>query len=137
MRILLSLAAIGLIGATAVAAKSAGQSGRAVKEAAALEKLLANKVAGKPQSCIQLNRIRSSQTISEKAIIYRISSNSCYVNTPRGGCTGLRDGRALITRIPTTQLCSGDIARVVDLTLGFEGPACTLGEFTPYTKAPG
>ena len=134
MRFILSLAAIGLIG-TAVVAASPAQEERAAKEAATLEKAIAGKVAGKPVSCISLRDIDRSQNIGENAIIYRISTNRFYVNKPRGGCSGLRDGRALITRIPTDRLCSGDVARVVDLTLGFEGPSCILGEFTPYTKA--
>jgi Family of unknown function (DUF6491) len=134
MRFILSLAAVGLLG-TAVYAASPAQEARATKEAAALEKAIAGKVAGKPVSCISLRDIDRSQIIGENAIIYRISTNRFYVNKPRGGCPNLRDGRALITRIPTDRLCSGDIARVVDLTLGFEGAACTLGDFTPYTKA--
>ena len=134
MRFIVSLAAIGLLG-TAVVAANPAQEERAAKEAAALEKAIAGKVAGKPVSCISLRDIDRSQNIGENAIIYRISTNRFYVNKPRGGCSGLRDGRALITRIPTDRLCSGDVARVVDLTLGFEGPACILGEFTPYTKA--
>ena len=133
MRFILSLAAIGLIG-TAVVAASPAQEELSAKEAAALEKAIAGKVAGKPVSCISLRDIDRSQNIGENAIIYRISTNRFYVNKPRGGCSGLRDGRALITRIPTDRLCSGDVARVVDLTLGFEGPSCILGEFTPYTK---
>jgi hypothetical protein len=134
MRFIVSLAAIGLLGSAVIAASPA-QEEHAAKEAAALEKAIAGKVAGKPVSCISLRDIDRSQNIGENAIIYRISTNRFYVNKPRGGCSGLRDGRALITRIPTDRLCSGDVARVVDLTLGFEGAACILGDFTPYTKA--
>jgi hypothetical protein len=134
MRFIVSLAAIGLI-ATAVVAASPAQEKRAAKEAAALEKAIAGKVAGKPVSCISLSRARASQIISENAIIYRVSSNTIYVNKPVGGCSGLRKDRTLITRTPSDRLCNGDIARVVDLPLGFEGAACILGDFTPYTKA--
>ncbi len=135
MRFIMSLAAVALLG-TAVVAASPAKEERDAKEAAALEKAIAGKVAGKPVSCISLREIDRSQNIGENAIIYRVSTNRFYVNKPRGGCTGLRDGRALITRIPTDRLCSGDVARVVDLTMGFEGPSCILGDFTPYTKAP-
>ena len=136
MRILSSVVILLLVSSSAVAGSQKNEA-RAAKEAAALEKLLAGKVAGKPVSCISLRDVKRSQTIGENAIIYRISSNRFYVNAPRGGCSGLRDGRALVTRIPTDRLCSGDIARVVDLTLGFEGPSCILGEFTPYAAAKG
>jgi hypothetical protein len=138
MRLFISLAALGLIGSAVMAASpTKSESEREAKQAIVLEKALAGRVAGKPQGCITLSRITRSQTISENAIIYRESNNKLYVNNPRGGCTGLREGRALITRIPTDRLCSGDIARVVDLTVGFEGPSCVLGEFTPYTKTSG
>jgi hypothetical protein len=134
MRFIVSLAAIGLLGSAVIAASPA-QEERAAKEAAALEKAIAGKVAGKPQSCISLSRARSSQILGESAIIYRVSSNDIYVNKPVGGCSGLRKDKTLITRTPSDRLCSGDIARVVDLSLGFEGAACILGDFTPYTKA--
>jgi hypothetical protein len=134
MRFIVSLAAIGLLGSAVIAASPA-QEERAAKEAAALEKAIAGKVAGKPQSCISLSRARSSQILGESAIIYRVSSNDIYVNKPVGGCSGLRKDKTLITRTPSDRLCSGDIARVVDLSLGFEGSACILGDFTPYTKA--
>jgi hypothetical protein len=134
MRLIFSLAAIGLLG-TAVVAANPTKEDRAAKETAALEKAIAGKVAGKPQGCISLSRTRSSQIIGENAIIYRVSNNALFVNKPVGGCSGLRKDKTLITRTPSDRLCSGDIARVVDLSLGFEGAACVLGEFTPYTKA--
>jgi hypothetical protein len=135
MRLIFSLAAIGLLG-TAVVAANPTKEDRAAKETAALEKAIAGKVAGKPQGCISLSRTRSSQIIGENAIIYRVSNNALFVNKPVGGCSGLRKDKTLITRTPSDRLCNGDIARVVDLTLGFEGAACILGDFTPYTKAP-
>lgn len=133
MRILLTAVALTLLGATVTSANPAREK-REAREAAALEKALAGKVAGKPVNCISLRDVDGGRTIGENAIIYRVSQRRLYVNKPRGGCTGLRDGRSLLTQTPTDRLCSGDIARVVDLTLGYEGPACTLGEFTPYTK---
>lgn len=136
MRILGSVAILLLVSSSAVAGSQKNEA-RAAKEAAALEKALIGKVAGKPVSCISLRSIDRSQTIGENAIIYRISSNRLFVNTPRGGCSGLREGRTIITRTPTDRLCSGDIARVVDLPSGFEGASCILGEFTPYTKSKG
>lgn len=133
MRIIFPLAAVALIGGSVMAASPAKLDRDAV-EAASLEKALAGKVAGKPRSCISLSRAPSSQIIGANAIIYRESRHTLFVNRPRGGCSGLRDGQTLVTRTPTDRLCSGDIARVVELTTGFEGPSCVLGEFTPYTN---
>jgi hypothetical protein len=136
MRILGSVMILLLVSSSAVAGSQKNEA-RVAKEAAALEKVLTGKVSGKPVSCITLSQADRSQIIGENAIIYRVSSNRLFVNKPRGGCSGLREGRTIITRTPTSQLCSGDIARVVDLPSGFEGASCILGEFTPYTKAKG
>ena len=39
----------------------------------------------------------------------------------------------LVTRTSGTGLCSGDIARVVDVSNGITVGSCALGEFVPYT----
>jgi Family of unknown function (DUF6491) len=134
MRMLISAVALTLLSASVTSANPARED-RQAREAAALEKALVGKVAGKPVSCISLTDVDGGRTIGENAIIFRVSQRRLYVNKPRGGCTGLRDGRSLVTQTPTNRLCSGDIAQVVDTGLGFTGPSCTLGEFTPYTKA--
>lgn len=96
-------------------------------------KALAGRVPGKPQSCISLRDARSSTIVDETAIIYEISRKRWMVNFPEGGCAG-RPDRAIVTRTPSTQLCRGDIARIIDAPSRIEYGACGLGDFVPYTR---
>ena len=59
-----------------------------------------------------------------------------YVNRPAGGCSDLEFGRAIKTQTPTTRLCRGDIVTVFDPVSGMDYGGCSLGEFTPYRRAP-
>ncbi len=133
MRLIVSFLAIAALSGSVMAA-SPTTAERQARGAAQLEKLLAGKVAGKPQGCITLSRTRSSQIIDETAIIYRESSSRLFVNKPVTGCASLRAGSSVVTRTPTGMLCSGDIARIVDFQTQFEGGACIFGEFVPYTR---
>lgn len=100
-----------------------------------LAKVLAGRTAGRPTECISLRPQLQSQIIDETAIVYKDSARRWYVTFPnRGNCAGLTPARTIVTRTPGTQLCSGDLARVVDLPMGFDYGACALGPFVPYTR---
>jgi hypothetical protein len=103
---------------------------------ARLAKLLDGRVAGQPVNCISLATIRSSQVIDGQAIIYRTGASTFYVNRPRIGADALDDDSILVTRTPTSSLCSLDTVQLVDrasrIPRGFVG----LGEFVPYRRAP-
>lgn len=101
----------------------------------ALQKALKGRTAGTPVDCIGLSRNLSSTIIDHAAIIYQETGSRWYVNVPAGGtCSSLDRTRAIVTRVPGTRLCSGDLIEVVDLPLGFDYGACPLGRFIPYTK---
>lgn len=102
---------------------------------AALAQALAGRTAGQPQSCINPTVSRTSRTIDREGILFGTGSR-IYLNRPRDGCPQLREGRALVTRTPTGQLCSGEIVRIVDPLNGVNYGACSLGEFIPYDRAP-
>jgi hypothetical protein len=76
------------------------------------------------------------QVIDDYTILFR-DGGIVYVQNPRGGCSGLGSGRyTLVTRqFGTSQLCSGDINRVVALSTGMGGGSCVFSPFIPYTKA--
>ena len=57
-----------------------------------------------------------------------------YVNRGAGGCRALAFGRALRTRNPTGNLCSGDIVTAFEPVSGVEYGGCSLGEFVPYRR---
>ena len=60
-----------------------------------------------------------------------LTSRTCGV-----GCNGIGGGNyALVTRqYGTADLCSGDIAQVVDTVNGISVGSCVCGEFTPYVR---
>lgn len=104
------------------------------KQKAALDKALAGKVAGKPQSCISLTQRADLQVISDDVLLYK-AGRTVYYNRVIGSCGGLASGRTLVTTIFGSQLCRGDIARVADLQVGMLTGSCALGDFVPYRPA--
>lgn len=124
----------------AVAAGCTANAGAPVEMSAAARTQLAEelrgRVAGPPQSCVQQRRVRGNRSVGEGAIIFETQGRGLiYVNRPPGGCPELNFSRALIIRTPSTNLCSGDIATVADLSSGITYGSCGLGEFTPYRLA--
>lgn len=100
----------------------------------AYQKLIAGKVAGKPQSCIDTRFRQSQLSAYGNKLIYRISDKLVYVNETNGGCERVAQGDALVSRQYQTRACSGDIATTVQLPPGITTGSCALGDFTPYTK---
>lgn len=91
--------------------------------------------SGPPVSCVNQRDLRGNRSVGEGAIIFDgPSSTTLWVNRPAGGCPSLDFGRALVTHTTTSQLCSGDIATVADLTAHVNYGGCGLGEFTPYRR---
>lgn len=101
-------------------------------DAARLDKALAGKIAGEPVNCIPLKQVNGTSYYGDHTILYRMSSRLTYRNEPAGGCVGLRRDAALITRTPSTRLCSSDIAQVKNFATGFTGGSCALSQFVPY-----
>lgn len=100
----------------------------------AYRKLIAGKVAGKSQSCIDTRFRQSQLSAYGNKLIYRVSDKLVYVNETNGGCERVARGDALISRQYQTRACSGDIAQTVQLPPNIPTGSCALGMFTPYTK---
>jgi hypothetical protein len=109
----------------------AGEGSHASLEAA----LAGYEQSGPAVSCVNRRDLGSNRSAGEGAIIFEGRTRSrIWVNRPAGGCPSLEFNRTLITSAPSSQLCSGDIARVVDLGSSVEHGGCALGEFTPYRR---
>lgn len=123
------LAAAALIGivAPSLAADRPNAQGEAE-----LAKQLADRVAGKPVSCLNQRDLQSSQVIDGTAIVYRIG-RQLYVNRPSGAET-LDNDDILVTKTYTGQLCRMDSVHLVDRAGGFTHGFVILGDFVPYTK---
>jgi hypothetical protein len=100
------------------------------------ERLIADKVvAGPPVACLPSYNMDDLVVIDERTIAYRQGAGRIWINNMRSACTGLGRNNALVTRtFGATQTCSGDIARVVDLTAKVVVGSCVFGDFVPYAK---
>lgn len=125
--------AAALLGACTTESSRPMESGPRAQMTAELE----GRVAGEPVTCVNMRELRGNRSTEDGAIIFEGSGGRIYVNSPPGGCPSLNFGRALVTRTPSTQLCRGDIARVVDTATGMEMGSCGLGEFVPYSRRAG
>src|SRR3712207_2742554 len=66
---------------------------------ARMSEAVAGRVAGDPQPCVEMRRIRSSRALGDDAILFEGStSDLVYLNRPEGGCPGLRMGRSIRMR---------------------------------------
>ena len=106
------------------------QSGEA-RLAAALE---GYEQVGPPTSCVQEFQLGGNRSAGDAIIFEGRTSATLYVNRPAGGCSSLGSHNALVTRSSGSQLCRGDIARVVDPVAHTEFGGCALGDFTPYRR---
>jgi hypothetical protein len=134
MKPIYSIALAGvLMGGIAAAAVSEGPTERARARAA---RILEGRMALEPVSCVTQRLLRGNQTIDEGgAILFGgPTDTTVYVNRPPAGCPSLDNGRILVTRTTSSQLCRGDIAIVRDPSGGPEVGSCGLGDFTPYRR---
>jgi hypothetical protein len=111
----------------------AAQAAEPVDREAELARALRGRVAGEPVDCIDLHRVRSSRIITDTAIIYD-AGGVVYVNRPRNGADELNQWDAMVTRTPTTRLCSVDVVRMVDQGTQTLTGVVFLGDFVPYRR---
>jgi hypothetical protein len=100
---------------------------------AELARALQGRVAEAPVDCIDLHRVRSSRVITGTAIIYDAGS-VVYVNRPDNGASELNQWDTMVTRTPSTRLCSVDTVTMINPgSRSFSG-VVFLGDFVPYRR---
>jgi hypothetical protein len=101
-----------------------------------LNKLLAGKVPGKPQSCLASYRANDMIVIDDYTLAFRDGTNRVWINKPAGGCNLLSAGPyALVTRnVGGMGLCRGDIGQVTDTLNHTTVGSCVIGDFIPYMR---
>jgi hypothetical protein len=101
---------------------------------AELAQLLAGKVAQRPITCLPHNEAGDMRVIDDETIAFRDGARRTYVTHMDGPCSNLANGGStLVThQYGSADLCRGDIARVVDTSVGIPVGSCSFGEFTPY-----
>ncbi len=100
---------------------------------ALIAKQLVGLTPGKSRSCIPQYRAQYSTSAIGNTILYRVNRKLVYRNDTTGGCNDRQNVRALVSTNYGPGLCSGQIIQSVDLQLGFNGGACALRDFVPYT----
>jgi hypothetical protein len=102
------------------------------------QQLLSGKVAQAPISCLPHYRSDDMRVIDDNTVAFRDGASRTYVAHMNGGCNGLSDGYALVTRqFGSPDLCQGDIATVVDLTSHSTVGSCSFESFQPYIRPRG
>jgi hypothetical protein len=106
------------------------------KQAKLLEKQIGGKVAGEAVRCISDLHQADIIRVSDDLLLYKVSGRLVYQNRLRSPCPGLaRDSDIIVTEQFGSQLCRGDIIKLVDRLGGIPGPSCALGDFVPFRKA--
>ncbi len=122
-----------LLAGSAALSKDSYRERQEARDRTELAKALDGFTAGKPTACIDPRRMNETQRIGD-TIIYKASRNELYVNDTGGGCFGLRNGDAIVTKSYSGQLCRGDIVTTVDLPARIPSGSCAFGDFVPYRK---
>ena len=119
----------------ALAAGCAMQEGveRAGPDESAIAEAVQGRVAGPAVACVSQRGLRNTRTIAG-ALLFEGPGDVIYVNRGAGGCQALAHGRAIRTRNPIGNLCSGDIVTAFEPVSGIEFGGCSLGEFVPYRR---
>lgn len=130
------LLALALAGCAPTVAETRQADQRQARQDAKLQRALAGLTPGQPQTCLdgpdrRFARIDTYGT----TVLYRISGDRVYRNDMGGNCATSSIDPIFITSTPTTSLCRGDIAQLVDHTSRFPVGSCAYGDFVPYTRA--
>jgi hypothetical protein len=95
---------------------------------------LEGRIAGKEQSCIPLDQATGNEVFRD-AILYRASRSRYFVaDAPGCGLSRGHNDYILVQNVFGSQLCRGDIVRLVERVGGFTSGSCAIRGFTPYTK---
>jgi len=93
----------------------------------------AGRVAGPPQSCVQLRSDTNLRAIDSATLAYG-SGSVIYINRLPGSCPGLRDLSTIIAEVHGSAYCRGDRIRANEPGSIIPGPTCNLGEWVPYRR---
>ncbi len=139
MRPLLLLAPIVagmLAGCTPTVAESRSAEKRQARNEAKLSRALAGLTPGAPQGCLSgIDRRNARVETIGGTLLFRVSRGRVFRNDMNGNCTTNAIDPIFVTQTPTTALCRGDIAQLIDRVARFPVGACSYGEFVPYTRA--
>jgi hypothetical protein len=127
MKTAMWLAALALAGCA-----SAGEM-EETAESRALQRQLAERVAGEPENCVPQSQLQSLQPVDPRTIVYE-TGREIWVNRLPADCRSLRPGTTLIVEAQGDRYCRNDRVRALEPGSTVPGPICRLGSFTPYRR---
>ena len=130
-----SLALVAMLSAMPLSAAQdsaeAGDSELSENEAR-LARLIGDRVAGEPQSCLPLRGLRHMNIVEDTAIVFDYGA-TVYVNVPADPQL-LRENDRLVSQRTHGRLCNNDFLRTEDRFQGFATGNVFLRDFVPYTR---
>jgi hypothetical protein len=103
------------------------------RESAALERQLAERVAGEPDRCVPRIGATALHAVDRRTLVYD-TPGTLWVNRLRGDCPGLRPDSAIVIETSGDSYCRSDRFRTIAAGSSIPGPTCLLGDFTPYRR---
>jgi Family of unknown function (DUF6491) len=90
-----------------------------------------------PEDCISVNRIRNTEVLDDRTILFYMRGSRVYRNFLRDNCPNLGRSKRFLLESRTGRLCESDLITVLEqfssrLDPGF---TCRIGAFHPVTKA--
>lgn len=117
-------------------ANQAEQESDADDDENAAEDPLAEIAFGAPVACVNTQRIRRTDVLNDREILFIMHGSEVYLNKLPHRCPRLKMSDTFSYEVRGSQLCDVDVIRVVDTFGGriSPGPACGLGKFLPVTE---
>lgn len=103
------------------------------REGKALERDLAERIAGEPQRCVPRIQATGLNAVDRRTLVYD-TPGTLWVNELRADCPSLRPDSTLVIETAGDQYCRNDRIRALDPGGHIPGPICLLGDFTPYRR---
>jgi len=103
------------------------------RERTALDRDLAERVAGPPERCISTTQGVSLTAVDRRTLVYD-TPGTLWVNRLRADCPSLRPDSAIVIEAAGDNYCRLDRIRALEPGTTIPGPICTLGDFTPYRR---
>ena len=96
--------------------------------------MLAGRVAGKPQQCLDTFNLGSPTIAGKRTILYQSTGKRIWKVQPIGHCTTLRPFSTLIVQIYGGQICRNDRFQVLEPGQIIASAPCRFGDFVPYDR---
>jgi len=103
----------------------------------ALAEAVKGRVAGPAQECVPESTLGSTTSYGRAIVVFTSKTGDVvWVNRPVTACPEVTSERAVLDVTRQASFCRGDVVTVFDPVTRVSAGTCTLGDFTPYRRAP-